>query len=63
MVSSGDQTLIISMDSWFAWNPGGRATIVRDDSPARGSALQCSWTLGISIRQYVKGLFLRRYLA
>jgi hypothetical protein len=63
MVSSGDQPLIVSMDNWFIWDPGGRATIVRDDSPARRSVLQHSWTLGISISQDVKGLFLSRYLA
>jgi hypothetical protein len=63
MVSSGDLSLIVSMDSWFAWDPGGRATIVRDVSLAHGSALQRSCQLGISISQDVKGLFFSHYLA
>jgi hypothetical protein len=63
MVSSEDMPLIVSMDSWFAWDPRGRATIVRDGSPARGFALQRSCPLGISISHDVKGSFLSRYLA
>jgi hypothetical protein len=42
MVSSGDRPLIVSMDRWFAWDPGGRATIVCDGSPALGFGLQRS---------------------
>jgi hypothetical protein len=49
MVPSGDRPLIVSMDNWFVWDLGGRATIVRNGSPAHGSVVQHSWTLGISI--------------
>jgi hypothetical protein len=63
MVCTEDRSLIVSMDNWFTWDPGGRVTIVCDGSPARGSALQRSWTLGISISQDVKGIFSSRYLA
>jgi hypothetical protein len=61
-VSSAD-CLSVSMYDLFTWDPGGRAAIVQDGSPAIGSALECSWMLGISISQDVKGLFLSCCLA
>jgi hypothetical protein len=62
-VSSADCPVSVSMYDLFTWDPGGRAAIVQDGSPAIGSALERSWMLGISISQDVKGLFSSHCLA